>query len=116
MDRDEAEAYAKAQDLLVEFAEWLSDGAGDPNFSGKVFTDEWVHYDERDWDQVTADFLKAFAERQARWARKKEALRQDVQRREALARYAQSMAIESGEPGLRIALGEPIRIEKVEAE
>jgi hypothetical protein len=71
LEQDSDPAIESVVSIITEFAEWLADGADNAS-SGTyetVFTDEFMDSDIRSWDQIARDFIKVYAERQARIAR-----------------------------------------------
>ena len=71
LEQDSDPAIESVVSIITEFAEWLADGADNASSSTyeAVFTDEFMDSDIRSWDQIARDFIKVYAERQARIAR-----------------------------------------------
>ena len=65
---DADQAIESVVSIITEFAEWLADGADNTSSSTyeTVFTDEFMDEDTRSWEQMAREFLKVYAERQAR--------------------------------------------------
>jgi len=69
---DDSDPIESVVSIITEFAEWLADGAGNTSNNARyesVFTDEFMDGDARSWDEIARDFIKVYAERQARIAR-----------------------------------------------